>query len=170
MSDDPTTIHPACLDPEALFADCELRRVRRSGPGGQHRNKVETGVVLVHRATGLTAEASERRSSAANRARALHRLRLRLAVEHRGSAREGPSDRWLRRCGPRIAVNPDHEDFPALLAEALDVIFAHEADVRAGASLLGCTPSQLVRFLKLEAAAFAAVNRWRADRELHVLK
>ena len=61
-------IHPAALDPERLLAECDVRFTRRSGPGGQNRNKVETAVILTHRPTGITAEASDRhRDAAANR-------------------------------------------------------------------------------------------------------
>ncbi|MDZ4820499.1 MAG: peptide chain release factor-like protein, partial [Planctomycetota bacterium] len=77
------SIHPACLDPAELGRQVDVTFTRRSGPGGQHRNKVETAVVLVHRPTGISAQAAERRSQAQNRAVALHRLRVRLAVEIR---------------------------------------------------------------------------------------
>ena len=56
------TVHPASLDVQRLLVDCESRRERRGGPGGQHRNKVETAVVLRHLPTGIVAEANERRS------------------------------------------------------------------------------------------------------------
>ena len=58
-----------------MIAECNVRRLRRSGPGGQHRNKVETAVSLHHLPTGVSAEASERRSQAQNHAMALFRLR-----------------------------------------------------------------------------------------------
>src|SRR5262249_15351793 len=69
-------IHPAALPVEELLADCDVRRTRRSGPGGQRRNKVETAVTIVHRPTTISAEASERRSQAENCTLALFRLRL----------------------------------------------------------------------------------------------
>ena len=75
-----TPVHPAALDPEVLARQCEFRATRRSGPGGQNRNKVETAVVLTHRPTGLTAQASERRTQGENRRAALERLRLELAL------------------------------------------------------------------------------------------
>lgn len=66
------------LDPEAVLAECEMEFVRAGGPGGQHRNRRETGVRLVHAPTGLVVMATERRSQAANRRLALERLVERL--------------------------------------------------------------------------------------------
>jgi protein subunit release factor B len=46
-----------------------------SGPGGQHRNKTESGVRLTHRPTEISVTATERRSQLQNRGVALERLR-----------------------------------------------------------------------------------------------
>ena len=166
-------IHPAALPVERLLADCEIRRTRRSGPGGQHRNKVETAVILLHRPTQISAEASERRSQEENRQEAVLRLRLRLAVEVRQPVcmpyRHGTL--WSSRCrGGRIAVNPRHENFPALLAEALDVVVGCGHDVKLAAASLTCTPSQLTKLLQLEPRALLAVNQARQQLGLHKLK
>ncbi|GCE19985.1 peptide chain release factor family protein [Dictyobacter kobayashii] len=45
---------------------------------GQHRNKVESGVRLTHRPTGLVVTATERRSQHTNRDIAFERMALRL--------------------------------------------------------------------------------------------
>jgi hypothetical protein len=169
----PAAVHPAALDSERLLAQCDVRRTRRSGPGGQNRNKVETAVVLTHRPTGLVAEANERRSQAENGRAALFRLRLALAIEVRGGfgTAVGPSALWRSRCRDgRISINPSHADFPALLAEALDVIEAQGTDVRSAAEALGCSTSQLVKLLKLEPRALACVNRRRAELGLGPLQ
>ncbi|MCB2193859.1 MAG: peptide chain release factor-like protein [Deltaproteobacteria bacterium] len=52
---------------------------RASGPGGQHRNKTETGVRLTHLPSGITVSATERRSQHQNREVALRRLADALA-------------------------------------------------------------------------------------------
>ena len=168
-----TPVHPAALDGELLSAECDMRRLRRSGPGGQHRNKVETAVVLHHRPTGVSAEANERRSQAENRSAALFRLRVNLAIQVRRDRgpQYTPSTLWRSRCaGGQISINESHNDFPAVLAEALDVIASREADVKTAATTLGCTASQLVKLLKKQPRALALVNQWRSERGLHPLK
>jgi len=165
--------HPAAESPERLWAECDVRRLRRSGPGGQHRNKVETAIRLHHVATGVRAEASERRSQAQNRSLALFRLRVNLAIEvRRPRGLDGvPSPLWQSRCGGgALKVSATHDDFPALLAEALDVLAALAADPKQAATVLGCTPSQLVRLLKLEPRGLALVNGWRDQHGLHALQ
>jgi hypothetical protein len=170
---DKDPLHPAALPAERLLAECEIRRMRRSGPGGQHRNKVETAVSIAHRPTGISAEASERRSQAENHDVAFFRLRVRLAMEIRRPPASpfSPSPLWRSRCrGGKIAVNSEHHDFPAILAEALDVVAACEYDLRRAAAMLGCTASQLTKLLQQEPRAITAVNRAREQQGLHRLK
>lgn len=165
-------IHPAALDDSTLLAECEVRRQRRSGPGGQHRNKVETAVFLLHRPTQTEASASERRSQLANRMVALKRLRLQLAIHVRSPlTRDRPlSGLWRTRLvNGRISVSATHRDFAVLLAEALDVIADEQFDAGRAALRLDCTSSQLVRFVKLEPQALLAWNRARQQLGLHEL-
>lgn len=164
-------MHPARLPPDDLLRDCDETRTKRSGPGGQHRNKVETAVILHHRVSGVSAEASERRSQADNRAVALFRLRLRLALVHREPPEPHPSPLWQsRRRDGRLLISVDHDDYPALVAEALDRIVAQGLDMPTAAAGLGVTPSQLVRLLEKEPAALGALNRLRGAAALKPLR
>ena len=166
-------IHPACLDPDDLLAQCGVSSGRSGGPGGQRRNKVETAVRITHRPTGVEAGATERRQQAENRRVALWRLRLKLALEVRCpiGATHQPSSLWMSRCRDgRIAVNPRHEDFPALLAEALDVLEVHGHDPVPAAAALGCSASQLIKLIGKEPTALALINQRRRDRGLHALR
>ncbi len=65
-------------DRESLERDCDMEFFIASGPGGQHRNKVETGVRLLHRPSGIVVTATERRSQHANREMAFQRMAERL--------------------------------------------------------------------------------------------
>jgi protein subunit release factor B len=91
MSTDPLSAYPT--DRDSLERDCDISFFIAGGPGGQHRNKVATGVRLVHRPSGIMVTATERRSQAANREAAFARMAARLRV---ASARQAP----------RIATRP----------------------------------------------------------------
>ena len=67
------------LPDDALLAQCEVQAHRASGPGGQHRNKAETAVRLVHLPSGVSVEGKDERSRAQNLRKALQRLREKLA-------------------------------------------------------------------------------------------
>ncbi len=168
--------HPAGLDPEVLAAQCEFRATRRSGPGGQNRNKVETAVILTHGPTGISAAASERRTQGENRRVALERLRLELALTVRRPIDLDPEQPyvptplWQERCrAGRIVVNPHHNDFPAVLAEALDVLHASGDEVQSAAVVLGCSPSQLIKLLKEAPRALGLINERRRQAGRHPL-
>ena len=165
--------HPATLPSDSLMRECEVRHTKGSGPGGQHRNKVQTAIVVTHTPTSLTGSASESRSQQANLSRAIFRLRVRLALRCRttptpsddeaGAASEpAPSALWASRTrSGKVAVNGNHDDFPAILSEALDRIW--QTDVREAAEALGVSSSQMVKLLAKEPAALTQVNALRAS-------
>ncbi len=92
------------LPDAALAAECEETFFTAGGPGGQHRNKTESGVRLAHRPTGVVVSATERRSQARNRGAALDRLRARLEL-------------LARRPTPRRATKPTRGSRERRLAE-----------------------------------------------------
>lgn len=76
---------------EDLLRECEITLYRASGPGGQHRNKVETAVRARHLPTGLVATAADSRSQARNRAVVLERLRAKLVARLRPRRKRVPT-------------------------------------------------------------------------------
>lgn len=165
--------HPASLDDDDLLKSCTLGRGRSSGPGGQHRNRVQTLVELTHNPTGLAAHAGERRSASENKSVALRRLRLELAIRARAPVPLGEigSPMWRSRVqGERIVVSVDHRDYPSMLAEALDVIHAGGLDLKKASLRLRCTRSQLIRLIAKEPAALAALNEAREAKGKNPLR
>lgn len=79
-----STVTVAVLDPDSKTtyklneADIEIRVTRGSGPGGQHRNKVESCVVATHRPSGTSVRV-DMRSQHQSRSVALQILGARLA-------------------------------------------------------------------------------------------
>ncbi len=84
MSDDLSAPAPRWpTDRASLERDCDIDFFIASGPGGQNRNKVETGVRLTHRPSGIVVTATERRSQLQNREAAFARMAARLEEAQR---------------------------------------------------------------------------------------
>lgn len=71
----------------------EIQTFTAGGPGGQHQNRSQTGVRLIHRPSGARGESREHRSQAQNKRAALERLAATPHFQYwvRESLREGPS-------------------------------------------------------------------------------
>jgi len=78
-------------DKKSLERDTKLEFVRGSGPGGQRRNRRETGVRLHHAPSGIVLLADELASQARNRDVAFARLKERLVKLNRPKKRRIPT-------------------------------------------------------------------------------
>ena len=174
MSTPPDDDFLALTDRE-LLAQCREDRYRASGPGGQHRNKSDTAVRLHHRSTGLSAEATERRSQAQNRTQALRRLRRAIAV---GVRRPVDPDTYV--VPPALAailpgagrdqLGPRHPRYAAGVQALLDLFTALDGVLAGTAAHLDLSTSALSRTILRDPTLTRAVNDLRARFGLRPLR
>lgn len=166
--------HPAMLSDEALLKDVVLDFGRSSGPGGQHRNRKATSCTATHKPSDFSGEATERRRQSENRKLAISRLRRTLAIHLRRSIDKDSyrlSELWeARRQGTLFAINPKHRDYPHILAEVLDILFAFNFDQIAASTLAQISSTQLLKIIAHDKAAFTWFNDQRKDCGLQPLK
>ncbi len=153
------------MSDERLLDACRVETYRASGPGGQHRNKRDSGVRLTHEPTGVRVTATERRSQHENRRVAVHRLRKAIALRVRapgdptapstGSLAAALTDsRW-----PRLKI--ESESWLLVAAHVLDRLAAAEGKVSDAAAGLGVSTASLGKFLSLDADLWQEANRLR---------
>ena len=174
--------HPAIISVDELAKHCDMRTQRRSGPGGQHRNKTSSGVFLTHRPSGIVAEATERRSQADNRGVAIQRLRFKLAVELRtqsiidadviANLDVDPQEARLRSDlrGGNLRLNDRNESKPAMLALLLNDLHASGGQPSMLSPKWGVSTTAIVNAIRSDNDAFALLNRIRRHHGRRPLK
>ena len=80
--------------PHWSVAEVKIEKMHASGPGGQHVNKTETAVRIIHIPTGLKAVAREERSQYLNRKLAMGRLSALLRQKANQSLNDCRKSRW----------------------------------------------------------------------------
>jgi len=74
--------------------DITIQAFKASGPGGQHRNKVETAIRIIHRPTGIIVTATDSKSKAQNKKRALAKLNESLINQNRLKLEQFNLEEW----------------------------------------------------------------------------
>ena len=76
------------------ISDLEFQTFKASGPGGQHRNKVETAVRAIHRPSGITASATDSRSQHQNKQNAIRKIATKIQEYAFQKELDQITDRW----------------------------------------------------------------------------
>ena len=86
-----TVLVTAEIEPEDFdidMNDLEIETMRASGAGGQHVNKTDSAVRVIHKPTGIVVKCQDGRSQHENRATALMTIRSRVYEEHQRKLEE----------------------------------------------------------------------------------
>lgn len=75
-------------------SDIRYQSFRASGPGGQHRNKVETAVRATHNVSGLTVTATESKSQHQNKKLALEKMKAAFELHEVEMMQKQLDDQW----------------------------------------------------------------------------
>ena len=126
---------------DELLRACSLKGYQGSGPGGQHRNKTNTGVHLSLQQYNLEIKSSESRSAKENKIHALHRMQMALAL----NVREEP---------PAVEL---------FVAHVFDIMATKNGDTKAAAAAFGLSPSALVKILRQDKACAAKLQGNRVE-------
>ncbi len=123
------------LDDMALSRLVKLEFTRGSGNGGQKRNKTSTAVRVVLPEYGVEASDCTERSQHRNRAAALRKLRMNLALKVRCAPQPPPRS--------RVALTAP--EYPVYAARLLDNLAECGGDYRKAAEEWGVSPTSLLK-------------------------
>jgi hypothetical protein len=129
---------------DELLRACSLKGFQGSGPGGQHRNKTNTGVLLTLRDFNLEIKSCEGRSAHENKVHALHRMQMALALQ----VRETPANPEMPFPGSNGHIQTSNPQFPLFVAHVFDRMEQKNGDTREVAKAFGLTPSALTKILR----------------------
>ena len=153
------------LADDVLLTQCDVDTYRASGPGGQKRNKTSSAVRLRHAASGQLVIAEESRSQHENKARALKRLRLAIALNCRAdvSIADGPPNAFFahQQADGSVAVSPRNPDYPYCVAIALDALHTAGGRMRDAGTLIGMGTAALSDLLTSDPKVMEQANRIR---------
>lgn len=149
------------LSDEELLKLCRVDLCRGTGPGGQKRNKTSTAVRITHLESGLSAMDDATRSQHVNRAHALAKLRVELAVAL-------PPDQEFAQ--PNIPLEPvprnGRPEYPLWLSELFSTLARHGYQPAETATQYGCSPSHLIRVIAKDDTAWQRLAQARQRQGL----
>lgn len=87
------------VDYELNMEDLEITTHKSSGAGGQHVNKTESAIRVIHKPTGLVVDCQNERSQLQNKAKAIEIMKARLAAIEKQKAEDAESSKRRSQIG-----------------------------------------------------------------------
>jgi len=146
------------LSDSELLKKCEISAYKGSGPGGQHRNKTNSGVKLKICNT-LETYSCDDRSAHINKLLALKKLRLKIALQ----IREKPTEQIpFPFPGASGKISPDNALYPQFIADILDRINFCKGDLAEAAKIWGLSKSALNKIILQDKKVLEAFQKIRS--------
>ncbi len=136
------------LSEDELSLIVEFDFFKRSGNGGQKRNKTSSAVRVKLKEFDILAEDCTERSQKLNRSKALQKLRHKLAM----TVRESVTDEVL------TVVAPSNVRYPLFLAKLLDILDSVNYSFKECGLKLGMSSSQVEKLLRKDPALWQFVQ------------
>jgi len=141
------------LSDAELLKLCEVQAYKGSGPGGQHRNKTNSGVKL--KLETIETYSCDDRSAHINKILALKKLRLKIALQ----MREEPALQIpFAFPGTAGRISPDNKLYPEFMADVLDRIKAAGGDLADAAKMWGLSKSALNKITLADKKVLEAIS------------
>jgi len=163
------------LSDSDLLKECEVSAYKGSGPGGQHRNKTNSGVKLKISGS-LETYSCDDRSAHVNKLLALKKLRLKIALQ----IREKPAPQIpFPFPGANGKISQDNALYPQFIADVLDRIHFCQGDLSEAAKIWGLSKSALNKiilqdkkvleaFQKIRSAASPMLSKENSSKDLPI--
>lgn len=135
------------LSEEELGQIVEFDFFKRSGNGGQKRNKTSSAVRVSLKEFDISAEDCTERSQKLNRSKALQKLRRKIAM----TFRETPTEEEL------TAVAPSNSKYPLFLARLLDLLESVNYSFKECGVKMNLSSSQVEKLLRKDPALWQKV-------------
>jgi len=155
------------LPDAGLLKLCEISAYKGSGPGGQHKNKTNSGVKLKLRVESgelrvesgewrvIEAYSCDDRSAHINKLFALKKLRLKIALQ----IREEPAEQIpFPFPGSAGKISPDNNLYPQFIADILDRINFCKGDLSEAAKIWGLSKSALNKIILQDKKVMEALS------------
>jgi len=151
------------LSDAELLKLCETQAYKGSGPGGQHRNKTNSGVKLKLTIKGVASGewlvvetySCDDRSAHINKLFALKKLRTKIALQ----IREEPALQIpFAFPGTAGKISADNKLYPKFIADVLDRIKAAGGDLSEAARMWGLSKSALNKIILADKKVLETLN------------